>query len=165
MHPRFSSSNVTKLLIDRQCDDIEIALRRRLQASPAFVRRFELETLLEGHNGCVNCLEWSSNGRLLASSSDDLRVILWDPFRRRQVLDFKTPHHGNIFSVKFLPGNESMIATGAADSAIYLYDVNAGTETTPFWKCECHDTRVKRLATAADAPFLLWSAAEDGRIL
>ncbi len=51
----------------------------------SLLRRFDrTETLggfcggkLIGHTGCVNALSWSSNGELLASGSDDTRVLLW----------------------------------------------------------------------------------------
>lgn len=162
---RPSYPNIVKLLTNRQYNDIDKNICDRLIAAPSFIRRIELESVLEGHNGCVNCLEWSSNGRLLASSSDDYHVILWDPFQKKKILDFLTPHHGNVFSVKFMPYQESLIATGAGDCAIYVYDINVSTDIAPIWKCKCHDNRVKRLATVPDNPSLLWSSGEDGNIL
>lgn len=38
--------------------------------------------------------------RVLASASDDLHVILWDPYRYKQLHNLATGHSGNIFSVK-----------------------------------------------------------------
>lgn len=160
-----SSHNITKLLAERQSSDFERTIKNRLLFAPSFVRRLELDAVFEGHNGCVNCLEWSPNGRLLASSSDDYHVILWDPFHKKKILDFLTPHHGNVFSVKFMPYQESLIATGAADCAIYVFDINTPSQETPIWKCKCHDGRVKRLATVPDNPSLLWSSGEDGNVL
>jgi len=37
---------------------------------------------------------------LLASGSDDVQVIVWDPFRKKQLTTIRTGHNGNIFSVK-----------------------------------------------------------------
>lgn len=37
---------------------------------------------------------------LLASGSDDVSVIIWNPYRRQQVATMQTGHTGNIFSVK-----------------------------------------------------------------
>ena len=37
---------------------------------------------------------------LLASGSDDLDVILWDPLTKKLVTKIQTGHSGNIFSVK-----------------------------------------------------------------
>ena len=40
---------------------------------------------------------------LLASGSDDVQVIIWDPFRKKQLTTIRTGHNGNIFSVKVSP--------------------------------------------------------------
>jgi WD and tetratricopeptide repeat-containing protein 1 len=45
-------------------------------------------------------VQWSSNGEILASGSDDVKVILWDPFVKKKKLEIHTGHKGNIFSVK-----------------------------------------------------------------
>ena len=37
---------------------------------------------------------------LLASGSDDVQVIIWDPFRQKALSTIRTGHNGNIFSVK-----------------------------------------------------------------
>ncbi|KAH8401105.1 hypothetical protein KR009_003115 [Drosophila setifemur] len=144
--------------------EMDELLRRRLLASPAYVDRLEQETLLAGHEGCVNCLEWSSDGLLLASGSDDYRVMIWDPFRKRCVHVIPTKHLGNMFSVKFLPKhNNNIVATCAADKFIYVYDINHSNET--LFACNCHMMRAKRLATAQDSPYIFWSAGEDGYVL
>lgn len=136
-----------------------------MQSAPNFIKRLELEAILEGHNGCVNCLEWNSSGRLLASGSDDCHVILWDPFKSRKVLDFLTPHHGNIFSVKFLPNSgDAKLVTGAADGQIFLFDIKQ-PDVVPIWRCHCHESRVKRLATAPETPFVFWSVGEDSNVM
>lgn len=57
------SSNIAQLISSRSYYDVETIIRNRLQSAPQFIKRLELETMLEGHLGCVNCLEWSSNGR------------------------------------------------------------------------------------------------------
>lgn len=101
--------------------------------------------------------------RLLASGSDDTKVVIWDPFRHKNLLSLKTPHTGNIFSVKFMPkSNNSTIVSGAGDSCIYVYDLER--PESPRWGCTCNQIRVKRLATAPDSPSLIWSASEDGRV-
>lgn len=160
---RGNISNATQLISDRQYRPIENVIKNRLQCSSEFMNRLDLDTELEGHTGCVNCLEWSESGNLLASASDDYHVMIWDPFKRKRLIDLPTPHTGNIFSVKFMPKtNDSTIITGAADKFIYLFDLN---RDTPKWKCSCHSTRVKRLATSPSTPFLFWSSSEDGCLL
>lgn len=160
--------NIASIQHDRNYYDIESYITNRLKAATNFVDRLDLEALLKQHSGCVNCIEWSPDGKLLASGSDDNHVIIWNAFEHKVALDMLTPHQGNIFSVKFLPclTNDAFIASGAADGNIYLFDMNRGLDiTTPIWQCKCHTQRVKRLATSTDAPNMLWSAGEDGRIL
>ncbi|KAG1655228.1 WD and tetratricopeptide repeats protein 1 [Nymphon striatum] len=117
---------------------------------------------IQGHNGCVNCIEWNERGDRLISGSDDVNVILWDPFRHKKLQTLQTGHYGNIFSVKFLPSTDNTIITGAADSRIRMHDLVA-CETTHVWSC--HSGRVKRIATSPNVPHIFWSASEDGLIM
>lgn len=158
-------TNVAQILANRNYSDIEHIVKNRLKTAPQFIDKIELEAELKGHNGCVNCLEWSDNGRLLASASDDFHVMLWDPFTHKQILDLQTPHDGNIFSVKFLPKrNNSVLLTGAGDCRMFVFDINRGNDQ-PIRKCICHGQRIKRLATTPKHTNLFWSAAEDGKVL
>ncbi|XP_053680694.1 WD and tetratricopeptide repeats protein 1 [Anopheles nili] len=163
--PYGNTTNVAKILTDRLHWDAEHVLRNRLRTAPQFVDSIELEAELQGHNGCVNCLQWSDNGRILASASDDFHVMLWDPFRHKLLHDLQTPHDGNIFSVKFLPNRgNSLLATGAGDCKMFVFDVNRQNDH-PIRKCTCHTHRVKRLATSPRHSHVFWSAAEDGVVL
>ncbi|KAL0275580.1 UNVERIFIED_CONTAM: hypothetical protein PYX00_003392 [Menopon gallinae] len=161
---RHFNNNCVKLLNLRQIDDrIANKFQSKLHVTDSFISRLGLETELEGHTGCVNCLEWNETGSVLASASDDLRFILWDPFRHRKLHIFETRHHGNIFTIKFLPKTkDNIVVTGAGDCRIRVHDVEL-RETTLV--CSCHTGRVKRVATAPNVPYLFWSAAEDGMIM
>ena len=44
-------------------DQVYCSFQRNLQVTPALIKRLGLETELEGHTGCVNCLEWNETGR------------------------------------------------------------------------------------------------------
>lgn len=155
--------SLTRLLQRQQLGELDRLIKNRLHASRGLIDRIELEADLIGHTGCVNCLEWNETGGLLASGSDDLHILFWDPFRHRIVQDLVTPHTGNIFSVKFMPQTSSaVVLSGAADGKIFAYDRNCPEQ--PLLKCTCHAGRIKRLATVADTPNLFWSAAEDGNV-
>lgn len=93
------------------------------------VARLGLCRELEGHTGCVNCIQWSAGGRLLASGSDDKAVIVWDGLAGKKVVRLETPHEGNIFSVVWLPGEEArgLLATGAGDRRVCLLDTNTNS--------------------------------------
>ncbi|XP_038214342.1 WD and tetratricopeptide repeats protein 1 isoform X1 [Zerene cesonia] len=148
------------LTVARERGDIGRKFQNRLLVTRSMIDRLGLESELHGHMGCVNCLEWSKDGSVLASASDDLHVILWDPFRYKQLHNITTGHTGNIFSVKFL--SSDIVATCAADGSVRARNVCGGTSLL---ECACHSGRVKRLAVAPDKPHLLWSAGEDGLVL
>ncbi|CAH1109387.1 unnamed protein product [Psylliodes chrysocephalus] len=140
--------------------------KQHTQFTDSLVRRLGLEHELEGHVGCVNCLEWTPNGEHLASGSDDTNVILWDPFRHKRLQVIPTHHIGNIFSVKFLGTTCNEIATASGDCRVLVQSIpTAVAKRPPILECSCHVNRVKRLATSPVEPSLFWSAAEDGLII
>ncbi|XP_023936169.1 WD and tetratricopeptide repeats protein 1 [Bicyclus anynana] len=144
----------------RERGGINRKFQNRLTVTRSMIDRLGLEKELHGHMGCVNCLEWNRNGSILASASDDLHVILWDPYKHRQLYNMTTGHTGNIFSVKFL--SDDLVATCAADGSVRASAVTGGASLL---ECSCHCGRVKRLAVAPDKPHLVWSAGEDGLVL
>ncbi|GLV31906.1 adipose [Carabus blaptoides fortunei] len=159
--------NVVTLLRDREVNlSAAASLQRHTQVTETFIKRLGLDYELEGHKGCVNCIEWSKDGRRLASGSDDTKVIIWDPFRHRKLQVITTPHIGNIFSVKFLGGNnDPLIVTGAGDCHVVVQSVIQEPGDLPILNCSCHAGRVKRITTPPDQPQLFWSAGEDGLIM
>lgn len=38
-------------------------IRQKLQVTDNLISRLGLEKELNGHSGCVNCLEWNENGQ------------------------------------------------------------------------------------------------------
>ena len=123
------------------------------------LKRLQLECELEGHKGCVNCLDWNTSGTLLGSGSDDTNIIIWNPFLYEASNVIETGHRGNIFSVKFFPQtHDSFVASGAADHNVYIHDVTHSEKIHGF---TCN-SRVKRLVCTPDSPHCLWSASEDG---
>ncbi|XP_011304598.1 WD and tetratricopeptide repeats protein 1 [Fopius arisanus] len=144
-------------------ESLSRTVSRKLHVADSLISRLGLEKELEGHKGCVNCLEWNSTGEILASASDDMHLILWDPFRYQKKLIYHTGHNGNIFSVKFMPeSNDSLLVTGAGDNGVRVHDVSI---SDTILVCTCHTGRVKRIATLENVPSVFWSAGEDGLIL
>lgn len=138
------------------------ARSRHLYAKKELIDRLWLDDELDGHQGCVNCLQWNDCGSLLASGSDDRTVKIWDPHRGKKKVDLKTSHREIIFSVKFLPNcGDRLLASGSADCEVHLHDVNRA-ETVEVWNC--HRVRVKRLAVSAEKSHTIWSGSEDGTV-
>ncbi len=63
------------------------------------MQRLKLERQLKEHEGCVNCINFSPSGELLASGSDDLQVVLWDWAKGRKMAKLESGHHANVFQV------------------------------------------------------------------
>lgn len=63
------------------------------------MKRLRLEHKLEEHEGCVNCINFSPSGQLLASGSDDLQVVLWDWVKGTKMAKFESGHIANVFQV------------------------------------------------------------------
>lgn len=78
------------------------SFRKRLYSQPSFVKRFEIEKRLKNHNGCVNCINFSETGNLLASGSDDLQIVLWDWAKGSPVSSFNSKHVANVFQVRMI---------------------------------------------------------------
>ena len=74
-------------------------LRKRLGSSSSFVKRFQTEHRLQGHRGCVNCINFSFEGDQLVSGSDDLKIIMWDWRKGQSIMSFPSQHVANIFQV------------------------------------------------------------------
>ncbi|XP_058051745.1 WD and tetratricopeptide repeats protein 1 isoform X2 [Ahaetulla prasina] len=160
---KMAKANIIRDLISRQLKEKgALSFERHYHVTDPFIQRLGLEAELQGHAGCVNCLEWNEKGNLLASGSDDQHTIVWDPLHHKKLLSMHTGHTANIFSVKFLPHAEDRILiTGAADSKVHVHDLTVKETTHMFGD---HKNRVKRIATAPMWPNTFWSAAEDGLI-
>ena len=110
-------------------------VRNKLYLNDSFISRLSQEAELVAHKGCVNCLEWASNGMLLASGSDDLTVRLWNPMTHKEVKCLNTGHRSNIFSVKFIENtNNQLIASAAADGQVRVHNIEVG-ETLNVFGC------------------------------
>ncbi len=58
-----NSKNICDWNINRQINENKcVAFKNERQVSENLVKRIGLEKELEGHTGCVNCLEWSERG-------------------------------------------------------------------------------------------------------
>ncbi|VDO94965.1 unnamed protein product [Soboliphyme baturini] len=137
---------------------------QHFSVTPDLIHRLGFSCTLQGHTGCVNCLQWNDAGTLLASGSDDFNVIIWDPFLRKNLHTIHTGHTNNVFSVKFLPEtNDHVVVSGAGDGKIFAHHLQSTNDTKRVFAC--HFGRVKRLATCPAEPHLIWSASEDGLVM
>ncbi|OIT37030.1 hypothetical protein A4A49_01180 [Nicotiana attenuata] len=135
---------------------------RRISASEVTVKRLDLYGKLNGHEGCVNTIDFNATGDVLASGSDDRRVILWDWATRKSKLSYQSGHMDNIFQAKFMPfTDDRRIVTAAADGQVRLGLLleNGQVETKRLGR---HQGRVHKLAVEPGSPYIFYSCGEDG---
>ncbi|KAJ2674984.1 DNA polymerase zeta [Coemansia sp. RSA 1085] len=153
------------------------------------VKEMELRQTLLGHDGCVNALCWSSDGRYLFSGSDDATICIWRAAGDGSLIcRFHTGFSERVFDLKaMLAPNQNVLVACSMDTTIKLFDVSrllslknsaliAGNTTRPLadftidgTACcirtiTSHGGPVKRAALIPDAPFELLSCSEDGTV-
>lgn len=77
-------------------------LTQRISSSIYSVERMMSLHKLEGHGGCVNCLNFNKAGNLLVTGSDDLDVIVWNWAKKQPIIVQNTNHRSNVFQSKFV---------------------------------------------------------------
>ncbi|XP_077611292.1 DDB1- and CUL4-associated factor 8-like [Crocuta crocuta] len=127
-----------------------------------FVERLHLFSQLAGHHGCVNTVHFNQRGTWLASSSDDLRVIVWDWVRKQPVLVFPSGHRNNVFQAKFLPNcGDPTVATCGRDGQIRIAELSALPHYKNSKRVAQHRGPSHKLALEPDSPFKFLSSGED----
>ncbi|CAH2045158.1 unnamed protein product, partial [Iphiclides podalirius] len=132
---------------------------KRLNAAKNLYRRD-----LVCHFGCVNAIEFSSNGELLVSGGDDRRVMLWQ--FGQAILDcgkpipMKAVHQSNIFCLGITNDNQK-IYSGGNDDIVIVHDLES--------KCPLEVLQHQRAVCSLSIdPFnerVVTTAGNDGRLL
>ncbi|KAK3018810.1 hypothetical protein RJ639_003042 [Escallonia herrerae] len=98
----------------------------------ALVKKIDLYGKLNGHQSCVNAVEFNFCGDVLVSGSDDRQVIFWNWAAKTFKFVYDSGHSENIFQVRIMPfTDDCKIVTSAADGQVRLGEVreNSRVET------------------------------------
>jgi WD40 repeat protein len=112
---------------------------------------------LEGHSDSVRSVTFSFNGRLLASSSRDKTVRLWDP-AEGTLLQTLEGHFRSVRSVAFSHDSQ-LLASGANDKTVRLWDPATGALLQTL---EGHSDSVRAVAFSCDGRLLASGSADKG---
>lgn len=114
-----------------------------------------------GHKGEVRGLAFSADGKTLASSSTDGRVILWDVATRTQLSESLVGTGRTVWDVTFQPDG-MLLAVANGDGTVSLRDARSGDRIGPFLRD--HGEGARRVAFTSDGATLA-STGLDGRVL
>lgn len=114
--------------------------------------------VLSGQPSEITSLEYSSAGQLLASSSRDGTVRIWDLTKNSEVHTM-TGHEGYVAEVAFGP-NGKWVASAGADKTIRLWSVATGKELLTF---RGHKDSVRSLSVSPDGK-LIASSDDDEQL-
>ncbi|KAF9151956.1 hypothetical protein BG015_006002 [Linnemannia schmuckeri] len=94
-------------------------------------RQFFLKNDLKGHQGAVYAVQYSPNGRYLATGSFDKTVRIWDGTTNQNELYVLKGHGLNISDLAW--GHDStLLLSGAYDKTCKLWDVESGKQLDSF---------------------------------
>jgi WD40 repeat protein len=128
------------------------------------------KAILNGHTGSVLCVAFSSDGKLLASASQDATVKLWDVATGKEKATLE--HKGRVTSVALSSDGKTLASDGGLESSfmrLRLWDITTGKEKArlkpdaPYaWSMHtvAFSSDARTVASATDGTFVsLWDVA------
>ena len=87
--------------------------------------RTGVETILQkGHSRYVSCLDYSPDGKYVATGSYDHNIILWNARNGKQIRTFSM-HTDAVTALFFSPDGNKIVST-SADNKVLVYDIYTG---------------------------------------
>ncbi|XP_067945714.1 DDB1- and CUL4-associated factor 6-like [Watersipora subatra] len=153
-----------KLHFNNQYDFRRDASYAAVLGNDCLIRRLALEKRLKVHKGCVNTIAWNSSGEYILSGSDDLKLVVTNPFNGKVAARLPSGHKRNILQAKFLPvsGNRRLISSDMAGTVSYTQLERPQLYGKSLFNC--HSRTVYQLQTIFGEPNLFFSSSEDGTV-
>ncbi|MCC5644003.1 WD40 repeat domain-containing protein [Nostoc sp. CHAB 5824] len=120
---------------------------------------------LEGHNGSVNSVSFSPDGKTLASGSGDKTIKLWN-VETGQLIRTLTGHNNAVVSVSFSPDGKTL-ASGSGNTS---HSSSSGDKTIKLWNVETgqlirtltgHNNTVNSVSFSPDGKTLVSGSDDD----
>lgn len=116
----------------------------------------QLETVIQqGHTSSVLCADFSPDGKLLVTGSDDRTIKLWEKSSGKEVRTF-SGHASSVLDVKYSPLGD-YFASASQDRTIKLWDPMTGKLLQTLEK---HESAVSSIDISADGKTLVSVSAD-----
>jgi WD40 repeat protein/serine/threonine protein kinase len=124
---------------------------------------------LQADDNTIWGLDWSPDGQLLATASDNWAAFVWNVSERRMVANLTTLPEGGT-AVGFLDDGKTVVAT-SRDGSVRLFDIELGREIgsearthgAPAWGLEVFPDGFRYTTSAEDGTVRVWDALDLDR--
>src|SRR5580704_209963 len=118
-----------------------------------------VQTTLSGHQGPVNSVRWSPDGRRLATVGDDGTVRIWDPATHKE-LQKLTYNAGNLNALAWSP-DSTLLAAGANDGTLLVWNTSSWAQS---WTAAGHGSPINDISWSPRDGKQLLTANGDGTV-
>lgn len=116
--------------------------------------------LLEGHEGDIFTVEFHPDGKYLASSGFDRKILMWSVYGECENVAVMGGHTGAVMELHFSPDG-SQLYTCSTDHTVAIWDVPTSQRIKKF---KGHSTYVNSVQGARRGPQIIVSGGDDSTV-
>jgi WD40 repeat protein len=119
---------------------------------------------MTGHKGYVNDMQFSPDGKMLATAGEDGTTRVWDVDAKKELHVIKTRHYGVVRGVCFSPDGDLLATAGHNDDTVRLWNVNKNAYS-PVKRLKGHTADVFGVRFSSARSNLLASCSADKTVI